>query len=164
MMEQSTLRENEVSASLPSGGDAHLHFIGTVRTPWQSRGDAPRQGDINGPLCTIEVFDHWDLALKGIEKYRTLEILSWLHESRRDVVLQNPANNGEVHGTFSIRSPVRPNPIATSIVQVVSVTGNRIVVRGMDCIDGTPLLHIKPERSLVPPIAPPKGVHPMDIE
>ncbi|WP_018900814.1 tRNA (N6-threonylcarbamoyladenosine(37)-N6)-methyltransferase TrmO [Rhizobium sp. 2MFCol3.1] len=163
-MLQEAVRRNEIAISLPPVGDAELHFIGRILTPWQRREDAPRQGDMDGPQCTIEVFSPWSKALEGIEKYSSLEVLYWLHQSRRDILLQSPANNGEVHGAFSIRSPVRPNPIGTAIVTVVGVSGNHVVVRGLDCIDGTPLIDIKPERSLSVPIAPPKGGHPMDVE
>jgi tRNA (Thr-GGU) A37 N-methylase len=70
--------------------------------------------------------------------------------------LQSPANDGTVRGTFSLRSPVRPNPIGTSIVRLVKVEGTALYVRGLDCLDGTPLLDIKPDRTLFTPIAPPQ--------
>ena len=75
---------------------------------------------------------------------------------RRDLVLQSPADSGEVFGTFSIRSPVRPNPIGTSIVVLDGIERSRLFVRGLDCLDGTPLLDLKPDRSLFKPIAPPQ--------
>ena len=81
--------------------------------------------------------------------------------TRRDLVLQSPASNGEVHGTFSLRSPVRPNPIGTSIVVLEKIEGNRLFVRGLDCLDGTPLIDLKPDRTLFKPIAPPQ---PGDLE
>lgn len=83
-------------------------------------------------------------------------MLYWLHESRRDLVKQSPANDGTVRGTFALRSPARPNPIGTSIARLVSRDGNRLLVRGLDCLDGTPLLDLKPERTLFRPIAPPQ--------
>jgi tRNA (Thr-GGU) A37 N-methylase len=71
-------------------------------------------------------------------------------------VLQSPANDGTARGTFSLRSPVRPNPIATSIAGLVRFDGAMVFVRGLDCIDGTPLLDLKPDRALFTPIAPPQ--------
>jgi tRNA (Thr-GGU) A37 N-methylase len=59
-----------------------------------------------------------------------------------------------VRGTFSLRSPARPNPIGTSIVELVNVQGSVLFVRGLDCLDGTPLLDLKPDRALFQPIAP----------
>ncbi|MCY1311866.1 S-adenosyl-L-methionine-binding protein [compost metagenome] len=61
-----------------------------------------------------------------------------------------------MHGTFSLRSPVRPNPIDTSIVKLEAVEGPTLLVRGLDCLDGTPLIDLKPDRTLFKPIAPPK--------
>src|SRR5262249_35735072 len=106
------------------------------------------------PICRIEIFEPWVPALQGVEVFERLEILYWLDRSRRDLVLQSPANNGKVHGTFSLRSPVRPNPIGTSIVKLEGVDGSALLVRGLDCIDGTPLLDLKPDRTLFKPIAP----------
>jgi tRNA (Thr-GGU) A37 N-methylase len=76
--------------------------------------------------------------------------------SRRDLVLQSPASDGKTRGVFSLRSPVRPNPIGTSIVGLVGREGSTLLVRGMDCLDGTPLLDLKPERTRFTPIAPPQ--------
>jgi tRNA-Thr(GGU) m(6)t(6)A37 methyltransferase TsaA len=101
--------------------------------------ETPRQGRLDGPICRIEIFDPWVPALDGIEQYERLDVLYWLHLSRRDLVRQSPANDGTVRGTFSLRTPVRPNPIGTSIVQLISVQGNVVLVRGLDCLDGTPL-------------------------
>jgi tRNA-Thr(GGU) m(6)t(6)A37 methyltransferase TsaA len=114
----------------------------------------PRQGRHDGPLCRIEVFEPWRAALDGVAQYERLEVLYWLHLSRRDLVLQSPASDGTVRGAFSLRSPVRPNPIGSSIVTLVGVDGAGLTVRGMDCVDGTPLLDIKPDRTLFTPIAP----------
>ncbi|MGQ3295074.1 MAG: tRNA (N6-threonylcarbamoyladenosine(37)-N6)-methyltransferase TrmO, partial [Shinella sp.] len=140
----------------PAAVDAELVFIGRISTPWTSRMETPRQGRHDGPVCTIEIFEPWVQALAGVERFERLEVLYWLHQSRRDLVLQSPASNGEVHGTFSLRSPVRPNPIGTSIVALEKIEGNRLFVRGLDCLDGTPLIDLKPDRTLFKPIAPPQ--------
>lgn len=58
-------------------------------------------------------------------------------------------------GTFALRSPVRPNPIGTLIVKLIGIEGATLLVRGLDCLDGTPLLDIKPDRCLLTPLAPP---------
>jgi tRNA-Thr(GGU) m(6)t(6)A37 methyltransferase TsaA len=114
----------------------------------------PAPGRLDGPICRIEVFDPWTAALDSIREFERLEILYWLDKSRRDLVLQSPRNDGRARGTFSLRTPVRPNPIATQIVKLVSVDGANLMVRGLDCLDGTPLLDIKPDRSLFTPLAP----------
>lgn len=105
-------------------------------------------------MCRIELFAPWQAALKGIDAYERIEVLFWMHLSRRDLVLQSPANDGKLHGAFSLRSPVRPNPIGTTIATLVRVENDTLVVRGLDCIDGTPLLDLKPARELFTPIAP----------
>jgi tRNA (Thr-GGU) A37 N-methylase len=81
-------------------------------------------------------------------------VLYWLHESRRDLALQSPRSDGVARGVFSLRTPVRPNPIGTSIVHLVKIEGPTLFVRGLDCLDGTPLIDLKPDRSLFEPLAP----------
>lgn len=154
MVRENEIRDAEVAVELPEANDAGLVFIGRIRTPWTSRLMCRRQGRADGPVCRIELFAPWDQALRGIERFERLEVLYWLHRSRRDLVLQSPANNGEVHGTFALRTPVRPNPIGTSIATLVGREGSTLLVRGLDCLDETPLLDIKPDRTLFTPIAP----------
>jgi tRNA-Thr(GGU) m(6)t(6)A37 methyltransferase TsaA len=156
MVRENEIRTAEVAVDLPAANDAGLVFIGRIHTPWTSRLETPRQGRLDGPTCRIEIFDPWVPALDGIERYEQLEVIYWLHLSRRDLVRQSPANDGTVRGTFSLRTPVRPNPIGTSIVRLVGIEGNNVPVRGMDCLDGTPLLDLKPDRAFFTPIAPPQ--------
>jgi tRNA (adenine37-N6)-methyltransferase len=78
-----------------------------------------------------------------------------MHLARRDLVLQSPKSNGETFGTFALRSPVRPNPIATSLCELVAVEDGAVVVRGLDCVDGTPLIDLKPDRCGYSPVSPP---------
>lgn len=157
-MRENEVRRNEVlvSRTAAAASDAQLEFIGVIRTPWTSRLMCPRQGRADGPICEIEIFEPWVPALAGVADFARLEVLYWLHQSRRDLVLQSPANSGEVRGTFALRTPVRPNPIGTSIVNLVSVDGAVLKVRGLDCLDGTPLIDLKPDRSLFVPLAPPQ--------
>jgi tRNA (adenine37-N6)-methyltransferase len=155
MVQEDEMRTAERAIEWPAATDAGLIFIGRIRTPWTSRMDCPRQGRHDGPTCRIEVFDPWAPALERITEFERLEVLYWLHRSRRDLVLQSPRDDGEVRGTFSLRSPVRPNPIGTSIVKLAGLEGTTLLVRGLDCLDGTPLLDLKPDRSLFTPLAPP---------
>jgi tRNA-Thr(GGU) m(6)t(6)A37 methyltransferase TsaA len=140
------IREGEVAVDPPVASDAGLVFIGRIRTPWTSREQTPRQGSHDGPLCRIELFEPWLAGLAGIAAHDRLEVLYWLDRSRRDLVLQRPAHHGELRGVFALRSPVRPNPIGTSIVKLERVAGGVLEVRGLDCLDGTPLLDLKPDR------------------
>ena len=153
MIVQGELRKGEVAVEMPKANDAGLVFIGRIRTPWKSREEAPRQGSHTGPVCRIEIFEPWVAALKGIEAYENLEVIYWLHRSRRDLVLQNPRKNESTRGTFALRSPVRPNPIGTSVVKLVGVEGSTVLVRGLDCLDETPLIDLKPDRCEFSPVA-----------
>lgn len=156
MVREGEIRNGELAVELPPEVDAGLVFIGRIHTPWTSRLETPRQGRADGPSCRIEVFEPWVEAVDGLERFERIEVLYWLHLSRRDLVRQSPKNDGATRGTFALRSPVRPNPIATSIATVEGIDGGTLVVRGLDCIDGTPLLDLKPERGLFMPIAPPQ--------
>ena len=154
MSRDNGLREGEVGVDVPPPDDARLRFIGRIRTPWTARQECPRQGSEDGSVCRIELFEPWPAALDGVAACERLEILYWLHEARRDLVRQSPRGDGETRGTFALRSPVRPNPVGTAIVKLIAVEGATLLVRGLDCLDGTPLLDIKPDRrGYVPPAA-----------
>lgn len=149
----SDIRDHEVSVDLPAPNDAQIRFIGRIHTPWTHRGDCPRQGALDGPICKVELFEPWGPALTGVEALTHVELFYWLDQARRDLVVQNPGSKGETLGTFALRSPVRPNPIGVSVVRLESVDGLILSVRGLDCLDGTPLIDIKPERCAFSPKA-----------
>jgi tRNA-Thr(GGU) m(6)t(6)A37 methyltransferase TsaA len=140
------LRPGERAVACPEKFDAGLTFIGRIRTPWRERAQCPHRGSLDGPLCRIEIFDPWRDALWGVPELPRLEVFYWLHESRRDLVLQTPRRDGVTRGTFALRSPVRPNPIGTSVVALEAIEDGTLLVRGLDCLDGTPLIDLKPER------------------
>jgi len=151
------IRKGEVTVPLPDEDGPRLFVIGRIRTPWTRREDCPRQGWPDGLDCRIELDERWSPALEGITAYDQLEILYWLDRARRDLVRQNLKHDGERYfGTFALRSPQRPNPIGTSVVPLISVEGNVLTVRGLDCLDDTPLLDIKPFRGEFTPKAAPK--------
>jgi tRNA-Thr(GGU) m(6)t(6)A37 methyltransferase TsaA len=140
------IRPGEVAVDLPAAADAALYFIGRIRTPWTTRAECPKRGEpVDGPVCTLEIDERWRPALARIAAPARLQVLYWMHEARRDLVLQKPRSDGSLHGTFALRSPVRPNPIASSMVELVEAGDHALRVRGLDCIDGTPLLDIKPD-------------------
>ena len=154
---QSRIRAGEITITPPAPDGPVLQFIGRIRTPWTDRRDCPRQGSPDGPDCQVELNPEWQPALRGIDAYARIELLYWLDRSRRDLVVQNPKGDGENYfGTFALRSPQRPNPIGTSVVRLISVAGPVLTVRGLDCLDGTPLLDIKPDRCAFTPKAPDK--------
>ena len=148
------IRPGEVAVDPPAATDAGLVFIGRIRTPWTDRRDCPRQGRRDGPVCRIALFVPWDGGLDGLERYASIEVLYWLDRSRRDLLRQSPKGDGTSRGTFSLRSPVRPNPIGTALVTLVGIEGSVVSVRGLDCLDGTPLIDLKPDRCVFSPPAP----------
>jgi tRNA-Thr(GGU) m(6)t(6)A37 methyltransferase TsaA len=141
------LRPGEVAVAPPGLSDAGVHFIGIIRTPWHSRDECPKRGSPDGPICSIVVDERWRPALTDIAGHRRIQVLYWMHQARRDLVLQTPYRTGRTTGTFALRSPVRPNPIAVSVVDLLAVEGTTLQVRGLDCLDGTPLIDLKPERN-----------------
>lgn len=153
-MNVSDIRPGEIAlADDPAlaAGDARLVFIGRVRTPWTARTDAPKnpnEARARGDTAYVELDAAFRPGLQDLEKFSHAILLYWMHEARRDLLVQVPRNSGKTHGTFALRSPVRPNPIALSVVRILKVDADagRIDIDAIDCLDGTPLLDIKPYR------------------
>jgi tRNA-Thr(GGU) m(6)t(6)A37 methyltransferase TsaA len=140
----SDLREGEIAVELPEKFDASLYFIGRIHTPWKRREDCPKNPRESETICTIAVDPRWTRALQGLDTVSHVVVLYWMDRARRDLVLQAPHHYPERRGTFALRSPVRPNPIAVSVARLLHVRGNELSVVGLDCLDGTPLLDLKP--------------------
>ena len=138
------IRDGEIAIELPAKFDASLYFIGRIRTPWTRREECPKNARESDAVCTLVVDERWAQALTGVETCSHLVVLYWMGRSRRDLVLQVPRHYGVGRGTFALRSPARPNPIAMSVVRLLGIDGNKLSVVGLDCLDGTPLLDIKP--------------------
>ena len=145
MADVQELREGEVAVEFPNRIDAGLIFIGVIHTPWRTRADAPKQGKLDGPVCEIELFEPWAAGLQGLEQFKHAQAIYWLHQSRRDLVLQSPKHDPGRRGVFALRSPIRPNPIGVSTVEIVGIEKNIVRARGLDCVDGTPLIDLKPD-------------------
>ncbi|HEX2652845.1 MAG TPA: tRNA (N6-threonylcarbamoyladenosine(37)-N6)-methyltransferase TrmO [Xanthobacteraceae bacterium] len=138
------VRPGEIAVDLPGQFDAGLYFIGRIRTPWTRREDCPKNGRESDAMCTIEVDPRWTQALTGIETCSHVLVLYWMDQARRDLALQVPRHYGEARGTFALRSPARPNPIAASVVRLLKCEKTTLSVVGLDCLDGTALLDLKP--------------------
>ena len=138
------IREGETTVELPRQFDASLYFIGDIRTPWTDRKSCPKNARESDAVCTLDLDPRWAAALQGVESCTHLIVLYWMGRSRRDLVVQVPRHYGVGRGTFALRSPARPNPIAMSVVRLLKVEGTRLSVVGLDCLDHTPLLDIKP--------------------
>jgi len=145
-MDWHATRPGEVEGGAPDHADAALTFIGRIRTPYATRADCPHRGTPDGPECRIEIDEPWRPALRGIAPGDRVEVLYWMHLARRDLLVQAPKGRPAPLGTFALRSPNRPNPIATSEVTVTAVAEDALTVRSLDCMDGTPLVDLKPAR------------------
>jgi len=143
-MSASPIRPGEVAVPLPDHSDAQLYFIGRIRTPWTRREDCPKNARESDAVCTIEIDARWADALTDVETCSHLLVLYWMDQARRDLVLQVPRHYGEARGSFALRSPVRPNPIAVSATRLIERSGRTLCVVGLDCLDRTPLLDLKP--------------------
>lgn len=139
-----SVRDGEVKIDLPDGFDAGLYFIGRIRTPWTRREDCPKNGGESDVVCKVELDPRYAKGLDKVETCTNLILLYWMDRARRDLVVQTPRHYGEGRGTFALRSPVRPNPIALSVVKLEKVEGTTLYVKNIDCLDNTPLLDIKP--------------------
>ncbi len=118
--------------------------IGFIRSPYRSKGDAPEQGRFSGQVCEIELLPEFEAGLKDIETCSHLIVIYWLDRARRDVLLTPTPHDDHVHGVFSTRSPNRPNPLGFAVVELKGREGRRLWVVGLDALDGTPLIDLKP--------------------
>jgi tRNA-Thr(GGU) m(6)t(6)A37 methyltransferase TsaA len=138
------IREGEKEVELPAATDAGLYFIGRIHTPWKDRKDCPKNARQADAACTVELDRRFRDGLKDVESCTHLVLLYWMDKAPRNLVLQVPGHDSTQHGTFALRSPARPNPIAMSVVKLLAVADGKLSVVGVDCLDGTPLLDIKP--------------------
>ena len=137
-------RPGELKIAPPGSFDAGLHFIGRIHTPWHTLAECPKNGGEADAVCAIELDERYAPGLKDVETCTHLVVLYWMTEAPRDLIVQKPRHYGEPHGVFALRSPARPNPIAMSVVEPCGIEGRTVRVRGLDCLDGTPLLDLKP--------------------
>ena len=127
-------------------GAFELHPIGRVASPLADRAQAPKQGFEGGPDAWL-VLD--PAVLEGLDGLRTGDaviVLTWLHHADRDVLRVHPRDDPATpeRGVFTTRSADRPNPIGLHEVEVAAVEGDRVMVRGLEAVDGTPVLDLKP--------------------
>lgn len=118
-----------------------LKYIGVIHSPYRKREDAPRQGK---GISEIEVFEDFAEGLRDIETFSHLHVLYWLHGSDGFSLSVRTPWDPNPHGLFATRSPDRPNPIGYSVVRLLERKGNVIRVEGLDAIEGTKVLDIKP--------------------
>jgi tRNA-Thr(GGU) m(6)t(6)A37 methyltransferase TsaA len=123
-----------------------LRPVGRVESPLIDPATAPRQGDEGAPEAWL-VFDAAMVdALRDLTAGDQVVVLTWLDRARRDVLTTHPRDDVTAPelGVFSTRSPDRPNPIGLHTVRIVAAEGTRLRVDGLEAVDGTPILDVKP--------------------
>jgi tRNA-Thr(GGU) m(6)t(6)A37 methyltransferase TsaA len=151
-MTDPTLRPGEISLPFDpalTAADARLVFIGRVRTPWLARADCPksmREARERHRPAAVEIDPPWRSGLQGLDAMSHVILLTFLHEARRDLIIQRPQHLSSSRGVFALRTPVRPNPIGLHIAQLlaVDVALGHLDIDAADCLDGTPLIDVKP--------------------
>jgi len=156
-MQKNPIREGEVALPFDpaeTADDARLIFIGHAETPWRPERDCPRntrqvrERVAEEPALSfrIHVDPPFRPGLKDMKVGDRVIVVMWMNAARRDLIIQNPRHREEPAGLFSLRSPVRPNPIGLSPVRVKAVDkeAGEITVDALDCFDGTPILDLKP--------------------
>jgi tRNA-Thr(GGU) m(6)t(6)A37 methyltransferase TsaA len=123
---------------------ATLKFIGRINTPYNSIEECPNNIDPNGPHCQLVISDDYKEGLLGLEIGQEILILYWFENTDRNVTRQESNNGEDVIGTFALRSPHRPNPIAAAVLPIEAIDSGNVSVKGLDCLNGTYLLDIKP--------------------
>ncbi len=121
-----------------------IQSIGVIRTPFTSPGETPIQAARSEAEGWVEVLTEFAPGLQGIEGFSHLHLLYLFDRAAETRLLVRPFLDDRDHGVYTTRHPFRPNHIGMSIVELLEREGNRLRVRGVDMLDGTPLLDIKP--------------------
>jgi tRNA-Thr(GGU) m(6)t(6)A37 methyltransferase TsaA len=132
-----------------TASDASIIFIGRIRSTWLKREDCPGNMVVareRGEPASVEIDVAWRQGLTGLERASHVVILSWMNEAQRNLIMQKPRHAENAQGTFSLRSPVRPNPVGLHVARLVSVDRDRGVLEldAIDVLDGTPVIDVKP--------------------
>jgi tRNA-Thr(GGU) m(6)t(6)A37 methyltransferase TsaA len=121
-----------------------LKPIGVIYSPYKEKRGTPYQGRHEEKECTIEIFEDYEPGLLDIDRCTHLYVLYWQDRSNRSILQTKTPWGPEIHGVFSTRSPNRPNPIGLCVVDFLGRDGRLVRVNGLDALDGSPLLDLKP--------------------
>ena len=125
--------------------------IGFVRAPYTATSEVPKGcGTTHTAEGVLEILSEYQDGLKDIEGFSHLFVIWVFHQSEKCELVGTPPTDDRPHGVFATRSPYRPNPIALTVVELIRREGSRLHVRGVDMLEGTPILDIKPYLSSVP--------------
>ena len=118
--------------------------IGLIHTPFRDKKEVPIQPFKSKAIGKIEVYKQYQQGLQGINGFSHLFLIYRFHKSKGYKLLVKPFLDNKMHGLFSTRVPRRPNQIGISVVKLLNRKNNILIVKGIDVIDKTPLLDIKP--------------------
>ena len=123
-----------------------LRPIGIVHSPWAQKAQAPRQGAEAQVESIIQLDERWAPGLAGLDPGRYIWVICQFRPQSEIDLMIHPRGNPSrpLTGLFNTRSPQRPNPLSLTLVKLVARQGGRLTVRGLEMIDGTPVLDIKP--------------------
>lgn len=129
--------------------DGHVVFIGHIRSPWTRREDCPKnmgQARERQKTASVEIDPLYRQGLTSLDGTTHLALLTWLDRAPRNLIIQKPRHADAAKGVFALRSPARPNPIGLHIVTVLSLDRENglIGIDGIDVLDGTPVIDVKP--------------------
>jgi tRNA-Thr(GGU) m(6)t(6)A37 methyltransferase TsaA len=118
--------------------------VGVIHSPFKERKDAPRQGRDSTVTCTVEIFPEYAPAVGTMEGISYIWILYWMDRADRQLLMVKRSDWAEPRPVFTIRSPSRPNPLALSIGKILNIEDRMITVTGIEALDGSPVVDIKP--------------------
>ena len=125
--------------------DMKLQQIGVIHSPHKQAADAPVQASLAAGIeGTVEVFPKFSAGLKDVEGFERIWLVYWFHQASEAQLIVTPYLDTAPHGLFATRAPCRPNPIGLSCVRLAEIRGNMLLVDGLDVLDNTPLLDVKP--------------------
>ncbi|QDY99337.1 tRNA (N6-threonylcarbamoyladenosine(37)-N6)-methyltransferase TrmO [Nitratireductor mangrovi] len=129
--------------------DAHVVFIGRVRSPWTERADCPRNmaaARERGGSAVVEIDAAYRTGLAGLDEFSHVAVLTWLDRSPRKLILQKPAHVDVPRGVFALRSPARPNPVGLHVARILGLDqeSGAITIDAIDVLDKTPVIDLKP--------------------
>lgn len=145
-------QDHTTSAETPL--EFRAHAIGVIRSPYHERFGTPRQPTVTTQVIGDTAMDaeihlhagfQFETALHGLADFEYIWVIAWLHlNSGWKPTVIPPRGPKTPRGVFATRAPHRPNPIALSALRLMSIEGRVLKVRGIDLLDGTPVLDIKP--------------------
>lgn len=130
-----------------SGSEQYiLNPVGVVKSSLKDRSQAPKQGRGEDVIAVLNIREDLEPAMRDVKVGEMIWVLCWFHQADRNVLRTHSKGDKSrpPKGVFSLRSPVRPNPISMSLVEVVDKDGTSLTVKGLEMLDGTPILDIKP--------------------